>query len=157
MITPTEEEGTMAQYLRLARLYFLLLAICTLGRWLMGVYKVPYDRGSPVFSIVILTTNAAILYGAFCRRWRGFSAWQAAIMGFVMGLASQIVIFLATALSYSLEMNTYFNNPIALNSPVPLSFGQAMLTRLGGLIGNPISAGIVGALGWAFGGLLPEK
>jgi hypothetical protein len=148
----------MAQYLRLARPYFLLLALFTIGRWLMGTtFKQPYDRGNPVFSIVTLTALSAIYYGAFCRRWRGFSAWQAAVMGFVMGLASQIVIFLATVLSYTLEINTYFNHPIALNAPGPLSFGQAVTTRLGGLVANPISAGIMGALGWAFGGLLPPE
>jgi hypothetical protein len=148
----------MAQYLRLARLYFLLLAIFTIGRWMMGTFFArPYDRGNPVFSIVTLTALSAVFYGAFCRRWRGFSAWQSAIMGFIMGLASQIVIMLATALSYSLHLQTYFNHPIALNSPEPLPFGAAMLTRLGGLVANPITAGITGALGWAFGGLLPPE
>ena len=148
----------MAQYLRLARLYFLLLALFTIGRWLMGTaFKQPYERGNPVFSIVTLTALAAIFYGAFCRRWRGFSAWQAAVMGFVMGLSSQIVIFLATVLSYALEIHTYFNNPIALNASGPLTLGQAVTTRLGGLVANPISAGIMGALGWAFGGLLPPE
>lgn len=105
----------MAQYLRLARPYFLLLALFTIGRWLMGTaFKQPYDRGNPVFSLITLTALSAVYYGAFCRRWRGFSAWQAAIMGFVMGLASQIVIFLATVLSYVLDINTYFNHPIAM-------------------------------------------
>jgi hypothetical protein len=147
----------MAQYLRLARLYFVLLALVATGRWLMGTaFKVPYDRGNPVFTIVTLTVLSAIFYGAFCRRWRGFSAWQAAVMGFLMGLVSQIVILLATVASYVLGIDSYFNHPIALNSPGPLSFGQAVLTRLGGLVANPISAGIIGALGWAFGGLLPK-
>ena len=148
----------MAQYLRLARVYFLMLALVTTGRWLMGAaFKVPYERGNPVFSIVTLTALAAIFYGAFCRRWRGFTPWQAAVMGFVMGLASQIVIFLATVLSYALEINTYFNHPIALNAAGPLTLGQAVATRLGGLVANPISAAIMGALGWAFGGLLPAE
>jgi hypothetical protein len=150
----------MGRYLRLARLYFLLLALVTTGRWLMGTaFKVPYERGNPVFSIVTLTALAAIFYGAFCRRWLGFTPWQAAVMGFIMGLASQIVIFLATVLSYGLGIDTYFNNPIAMTgvaaaAPVPLA--RAVTARLGGLVANPISAGIMGALGWAFGGLLPR-
>jgi hypothetical protein len=153
-----KERSTMAQYLRLARPYFVLLAIFATGRWLMGtVFAQPYDRGNPVFSIITLTALSAVFYGAFGRRWRGFSAWQAATMGFLLGLASQVVILLATVLSYSLDLQTYFNHPIALNAPGPLPFSRAVLTRLGGLIANPISAGIIGALGWAFGGLLPEK
>ena len=148
----------MAMYLKLARPYFLLLAIFTIGRWLMGTALAkPYERGNPVFSIVTLTALAAVFYGAFGRRWLGFSAWQAAIMGFVMGLASQLVIFLATALSYALDIQSYFNHPTALGASAPVAVGRAMAVRLGGLVANPISAGVVGALGWAFGALLPEK
>jgi len=111
---------------------------------------------------VILTLNAAIFYGAFCRRWRRFRLWQAAGLALTMGFISQVVIFAATLLSYALGLDTYFNNPTAMLGPegaaltaVPLS--QALLTRLGGLIVNPILTGIAGAIGWAVGGLLPES
>jgi hypothetical protein len=153
----------MAENLRLMRPYLLLLAIATVGRWLMGTFGVPYERGHHVFSIVILTLYAAIFYGAFCRRWRRFRLWQAAGLALTMGLASQVVIFAATLVSYALGLHTYFNQPIALLGPekgaglAALPFGEAMLTRLGGLIVNPILTGIAGAIGWAVGGLLPES
>lgn len=152
----------MAENLRLARLYLLLLALFTVGRWLMGTFGVPYVKGHHVFSIVILTLNAAIFYGAFCRRWRRFRLWQAAGLALTMGLISQVVIFAATLLSYALGLQTYFNNPTAMLGPdgaslTEVPFGQAMLSRLGGLIVNPILTGIAGALGWAMGGLLPES
>ena len=53
----------MAQHLRLARLFWLLLAVFTIGRLLMS--RVPYDRGHHVFSLVTLTIFSAIYYGAF--------------------------------------------------------------------------------------------
>ena len=75
----------------------------------------------------------------------------------MMAFASQVVIFSATALSYALGMDTYFTHPTALNAPGPLPMSAAMVVRLQGLIGNTISSGIIGGLGWALGGLLPEK
>ena len=151
----------MAENLKLARLYLLLLAIFTVGRWLMGTFGVPYVKGHHVFSLVTMTLLAAVFYGAFCRRWRGFRLWQAAGLALTLGFLSQVVIFAATLLSYALGLHTYFNYPTALLGPdtplVDVPFGQAVLSRIGGLIVNPILTGIAGALGWAMGGLLPES
>ena len=153
-------QGTngMAENLKLARLYLLLLAIFTVGKFVQGAIGVPYEKGY-AFSIVIMTIHAAVFYGAFCRRWRRFRLWQAAGLAITLGLFSQIVIFVATLASYALGLHTYFNHPIALNAPglAEVPFAQAMLTRVGGLVVNPILTGIAGALGWAMGGLLPEN
>lgn len=151
------KKESMAENLKLARLYLLLLAIFTIGRWLQGTFHVPYEKGHHVFSIVIMTLNAAVFYGAFCRRWRRFRLWQAAGLALTIGLISQLVIFAATVVSYALGLHTYFNHPTALNATTELPFGQAVLTRIGGLVVNPILTGIAGALGWAMGGLLPES
>ena len=151
----------MAENLKLARLYLLVLAIFTVGRWLLGTFGVPYERSHYLFSIVIMTLHAAFFYGAFCRRWRRFRLWQAAGLAITLGIMSQLVIFAATLLSYALGLHTYFNHPTALFGPqAPLAdvpLGQAVLSRVGGLIVNPILTGIAGALGWAAGGLLPEN
>ncbi|PYQ11820.1 MAG: hypothetical protein DMF80_20625 [Acidobacteria bacterium] len=148
----------MAENLKLARLYLLLLAIFTVGRWAQGTAGVPYEKGFFVFSIVIMTLLAAVFYGAFCRRWRRYRLWQAAGLGLTIGLLSQVVIFAVTLVSYALGLHTYFNHPTALNAPglTEVPFGQAVVTRIGGLIVNPILTGIAGALGWAMGGVLPE-
>jgi len=147
----------MAEHLRVARLYMLLLAIFTVGRWLQGaVLKTPYDRGHHVFSIVILTTLSAVYYGAFCRRWRGYRLGQAVVLGLLLGFMSQVVIFLATFVSYALDVDTYFRAPRALNVELPIPMADAMLRRTGGLVVNSINTGIAGALGWAMGKLLPE-
>jgi hypothetical protein len=146
----------MAEYFRVARLYMLLLAIFTVGRWIQGVAGTPYERGHQVFSIVTLTILSSLYYGAFCRRWRGYRLSQAAVLGLLLGLMSQVVIFAATVLSYALDIQTYFRNPRALNVEVPIGLGAAVVTRLGGLVANSTSTSIVGMLGWAMGGLLPE-
>lgn len=146
----------MVEYLRVARLYLLLLAIFTVGRWIQGVAGTPYERGHQVFSIVTLTILSSLYYGAFCRRWRGYRLFQAAILGLLLGLTSQVVIFSATVLSYTLGIETYFKAPRALNVEAPIALGEAILRRLAGLGTNSVSSSIVGMLGWAMGGLLPE-
>jgi hypothetical protein len=147
----------MSDALRLGRPYFLMLAVFTVGRWLMGTFRVPYESGSPVFSIVILTYLSAIYYGAFLRRWLAFRMSQAAMVTAVFGLTSQVVILLATALSFAVGVDTYYTYPRALNSPVPLGFAAAMLVRLSGLLFNTAVTAIAGALGWSLGGMLPRR
>ena len=147
----------MSQHLRVARLYFVLLGIFAVGRWLQGAFGVPYEKAHHVFSIVILTAISTVYYGAFTRRWRRYHVGQALVLGLILGLSAQLVIFAATLLSYALGQATYFNHPTALNLDHPIPFGAQVLTiRLGGLVGNTIFSGIFGALGWALGGLLPK-
>jgi hypothetical protein len=147
----------LAQHLRILRLYFLLLALFTLGRLAMS--KVPYEKGHQVFSLVTLTVLAAIFYGAFCRRWLGYRVLQAMAMAALIGLSAQVVIFTVTLVSYSLGYQNYFTHPRALlgvdAGPDPVSFGTAMNWRVRGLFGNSMAASIMGALGWVMGGLLP--
>jgi hypothetical protein len=147
----------MAETLKVARLFLVLLVVVATGRWLMGTFAVPYERGHHVFSIVILTTYACLFYGAFARRWLDYRLVQAALLGLLMGLAAQVLILLLTVLSYALGLDTYYNHPTALNAPEALPFVKALGVRIGGLIGNSIAAGIVAALGWALGGLLPKR
>ncbi|MES1211046.1 MAG: hypothetical protein ABUL63_01800, partial [Acidobacteriota bacterium] len=100
---------------------------------------------------------SSIFYGAFCRRWRGLKLLPAVTLGATLGLAAQVVIFLSTLLSYLLGLETYYNNPVALNAASALPMGTALATRAGGLVVNTILNGIAGALGWAMGALLPES
>jgi hypothetical protein len=148
----------MARHLRILRLYFLLLALFTVFR--LGMVRLlPYEKGHQVFSLVTLTALSAIYYGAFSRRWLGYRVSQAALLGILIGLSTQIVIFVVTLASYSLGFQNYFTNPRALlgvNAPPdPIAFGPAMAMRAGGLFANTVTATIVACLGWAMGGLLP--
>lgn len=147
------------EYARLARPYFVMLAIVTVGRWLMGTaFGVPYDKGTSVLSIVTLTLFASIFSAAFTRRWLGWRLPQAAGFAMFMALVSQIVVLLSTAISYAFEIPSYFSEPMALNRQAdPIAFLPAMGFRAGGLVVNTILNGITGALGWALGGLLPAR
>lgn len=147
------------EYTRLARPYFVLLAIFAIGRWLMGTaFAVPYEKGTNVLSIVTLTLFASLFAAAFTRRWLGYRLAQAAGLAMFMALVSQVVVLLSTAASYLLGISSYFNEPMALNRQTDaIGFGAAMGFRAGGLVVNTILNGIIGALGWALGGLLPAR
>jgi hypothetical protein len=143
---------------RLARPFFVLLAIFATARWLQStVFGVPYEKGTWLFSIVILTIMASLFSTAYTRRWLGWGLGRAALFAMFLALTAQVVILLSTAASYGLGLSTYFNHPTALNQPGAVGAGQALAIRLGGLVVNTLLSGIAGALGWALGGLLPSQ
>lgn len=144
----------MSDVLRVARLYWALLALFTIGRWAMG--SVPYEKGHHVLSIVTLTFMASAFFAAFCRAWRRYPWGRAALLGLVFGLSAQIVIFLSTVASYLLGLETYFNHPQALNAPAALSLGEAIRVRAGGLVAAPIANAVAASIGWLLGALLPR-
>lgn len=147
----------MGERLRWLRPYLVLLAVFTAGRWLQGSLGFSYERAHQVFSIVTLTHLAACFYGVFGRRCRADRLGDAALTALTMGLLAQGVIFLATVASYALGLDTYFNHPRALNSEVPLAFGEAVLRRLVGIVGGSFFVVLSGCVGWLLGALLPER
>ena len=87
----------MQEYARVARPFFVMLAIVTVGRWLMGtVFPVPYDRGTAVFSIVTLTLFASLFSTVFVRRWLGWRLATAAGFAMFMAVVAQLVIWSST-------------------------------------------------------------
>jgi hypothetical protein len=146
----------MSEYLRVARLYVVLLLLVTAGRWFVS-FRVPYDVATDKMSIFITTFFSSLFFAAFCRRWRGYGIIQAMGLGALFGLFSQLVIFVSTAASYLLDLQTYFNYPKALNVPAPIPFGEAMVRRAGGLVAGPITNAMVALVGWALGALLPGE
>ena len=146
--------------LRFIRLPLLLIFIYTVGRFTLGLTGYPYaPRGNAIFSIVGLTIISSLYWGALSGRVGGFSWLGAALVGVALGLFSQILIFTATALSYALNLNTYFVHWDALNAPegtvVPMK--QALMARAGGLLFGPITTGIVALIGRALGVLAPGR
>ena len=146
----------MAENLRIARLYLVLLAIFAAARFAQGAMGVEYAKAHHVFSIFILTVMASVFYAAFCRRWRGFRLLQAVTLGAMFGFIAQVVIFLATVISYALGIDTFFNHPTALNQESAVPLGRAIGIRAPGLVIFPIINAIAAAFGWALGGLLPD-
>jgi hypothetical protein len=149
----------LQEYARLARPYFVLLAIFAVGRWLLGsVFHVPYEKGTWYLSIVMLTLYASLFSGAFSRRWLGFRLPQAAGLAMFMAFASQLVILASTVISYAFGISSYYGEPIAINRQTEaIAFAPAVGFRLVGVVVNTLLNGIIGALGWALGGLLPER
>lgn len=146
----------MADNLRIARLYLVLLAIFAVARFAQGAMGVEYAKAHHVFSIFILTVMASVFYAAFCRRWRGFRLLQAMGLGAMFGFIAQVVIFLATVISYALGIDTFFNHPTALNQASAVPLARAIGIRAPALVIFPIINAIAAAIGWALGGLLPE-
>jgi hypothetical protein len=148
----------LKEYARLARPFFVMLAIVTVGRWVQGtVFGVPYEKGTHVFSLVTLTLFASLFSAVFTRAWLGWRLPGAAGFAMFMAVVAQVVILLSTAASYVLGIPSYFNHPTALNQPEAVSLAQAMGLRAGGLVVNALLNGIAGSLGWALGGLLPGR
>lgn len=147
--------------LRFVRLPLVLIVIWTVLRFLLGpVFGVPYaPRGNAAFSIVGLTIICALIYGAMSKRVGNFSWVGTILIGLVLGLFSQILIFTATLVSYLANLDTYFRHWDALNVPegtvVPMA--QAMTARAGGILVGPIMVIVMALIGRAvFGALAPR-
>lgn len=146
----------MSEYVRFARLPFLLLIVFMIGRFILGASGVPYEKGTWFFSMVVLTNISAFFFGAFSRRLRGYKWSQAMLLGFTIALGAQVLILLATVVSSLAGAETYFNHPAALNVEEAVGVGQAFVIRIMGLIVNGVINAIMGLLGWFGGKLLPE-
>jgi len=147
--------------LRFVRLPLVMLVIWTVLRFLLGpVFGVPYvPRGNAMFSIVVLTIISALYFGALSRHVGNFNWVGTILIGVVLGLFSQILIFAFTLISYAADINSYYTHWDALNVPegtlAPMS--QAMASRAGGLLFGAISGTIVTLIGRALlGGLAPR-
>lgn len=150
----------MKEKLQFVRLPILLFVIFFVGRLAlgaaMGVSKPTYDLANRLFSMVILEVHVGLLWGAVGRRYRGYGIGGSMTAVVLAVVVSQILIFAGTAISYIAGINTLFNFGEALNQPgATLSFGAAMASRTLTFVANCIIGAIAGAIGWAFGSLVP--
>jgi hypothetical protein len=149
----------IARVLRFIRLPILLLVIYTVARFSLGVAGVPYaPRGNAMFSVLGVALISSFYFGALSRRIGGFGWGGTALTGYFIGLAAQILIFLATWISYAAGLETYFRHWDALNVPqgtvVPMAV--ALQTRLGGLVVGPVIAIVPALLGRLLSPLAPK-
>ena len=150
----------LIRVLRFVRLPLLLITLFAIGRFILGLAGVPYaPRGNAIFSVVGLTFVSCFYFGAMSGRVGNFN-WKGTILvGVVLGLFAQLLIFTATLLSYAADLNTYFRHWDALNVPegtiVPM--GQAMARRAPALVTGPIGGAIVALIGRALGGALAPR
>jgi len=153
----------LMRVLRFVRLPLVLLVIWTVLRFLLGpVFGVPYaPRGNAMVSVFGLTLISALIYGAMSNRIGNFSWLGTLLIGLVLGLFSQILIFTATLVSYLANVNTsYFRHWDALNAPegtvVPMA--TAMTGRAVGILVGPILIIVMALVGRAvFGALAPRR
>jgi MFS family permease len=152
-----------SRVLRYVRLPLVLILIYAVLRFLMGpVFGAPYaPRGNAVFSVFGLTVISSLYFGAMSNRVGRFSWLGTLLVGVLLGLWAQILIFTATLLSYvaGLEATSYYTHWDALNVPegtvVPMA--QAMISRAVGLAAGPILPAIAALLGrLIFGPLSPR-
>ena len=150
----------IGRVLRFVRLPLLLLLIFAVARFALGANGVPYaPRGNAMFSIVVLSFVSAFYWGALSRKIGGFGWGGTALVGLLIGLWSQILIFTATWLSYQMGIETsYFRHWDALNQPegaiVPMA--QAIQTRAGALVVGPIIVLVPALIGRLAAALAPE-
>lgn len=150
----------IGRVLRYVRLPLLLLLIFAVARFALGANGVPYaPRGNAMFSIVGLSFVSAFYWGALSRRIGGFGWGGTALVGLVIGLWAQILIFTATYLSYAMGIETsYFRHWDALNAAegtiVPMA--TAMKTRAGALVVGPLIVVVPALIGRLAAALAPE-
>ena len=149
----------IVRVLRFVQLPILLLVIYTVARFSLGVAGVPYaPRGNAMFSVLGLALISSFYFGALSRRIGDFGWGGTALIGYFIGLFAQILIFLATWISYAAGLETYFRHWDALNVPpgtiVPMA--TALQTRVGGLVVGPIIAIVPALLGRVLSALAPK-
>jgi hypothetical protein len=150
----------IARVLRFVRLPMLLLLIFAVARFALGAKGVPYaPRGNAMFSIVGLTFVSSVYFGALSRRIGGFGWGGTALVGYGLGLWGQVLIFVATWLSYAAGIETsYFRHWDALNVPegTVVSMATALQARAGGLLVGPIISIVPALIGRVLSALAPE-
>lgn len=150
----------IGRVLRFVRLPLLLLTIFAIARFLLGANGVPYaPRGNAMFSIVGLTFISSFYFGAMSGRLGGFGWGGTALVGYSIGLYGQVLIFLATWLSFALGIETsYFRHWDALNLPEGsiVEMAATMQARLGGLVVGPLIAIVPALIGRLAGALAPQ-
>jgi len=152
----------IGRVLRFVRLPMLLVVIYAFGRFMLGAQNVAYaPRGNAVFSVLGAAVISCFYFGALSKKVGGFGWGGTALIGYSIGLFAQILIFIATWLSFALGIETsYFRHWDSLNAPegtvVPMA--AAMSSRAFNLVVGPILPVIASLIGRAIGsGLAPDK
>lgn len=151
----------LMRVIRFVRLPLVLILIWAVLRFLMGpVFNQPYaPRGNAAFSVVAVTLISCLIYGAMSGRVGGFGWLGAFLVGVVLGLFAQALIFTATLVSIAGGIDTYFIHYDALNIEpgTPVVMGSAMTARAFGLVIGTLFAGVFALIGRAvFSALAPR-
>jgi hypothetical protein len=164
--------------LRFVRMPLLLVTIWAAVRFILGVAGVPYaPRGNAMFSLYSVMMLSCLYFGALSKNLAGFKWGGTILTGVTIGVYSQILILLATVISYAGDFSTsYFVHwdalnvdPATLTPPVEMAdalvhpeqvamppMSQALVGRLLGIVINGVIAGVFAVLGRLLSGLAPK-
>ncbi len=168
----------LSSVLRFVRLPLLLVTIWATVRFILGVTGVPYaPRGNAMFSIYSVMMLSCLYFGALSKNLAGFKWGGTILTGVTIGVYAQILILLATVISYAANLNTsYFVHwdalnvdPATLTPPVEMAdallhpekvpmppMSKALGARLFGILINGVIAGIFAVIGRLLSGLAPK-
>lgn len=168
----------LSSVLRFVRLPLLLVTVWATVRFILGVAGVPYaPRGNAMFSIYSVMLLSSLYFGALSKNIAGFKWGGTFLTGATIGVYAQILILLATVISYAADLNlSYFVHWDALNVdpaklPNPVSMAdalvhpeqvpmppmsQALVGRLVGILINGVIAGVFAVIGRLLSGLAPR-
>jgi|GEM_PF-934095 len=164
--------------LRFVRLPLLLVTIWATVRFILGVAGVPYaPRGNAMFSLYSVMMLSCLYFGALSKNIAGFNWGGTILTGVTIGVYAQILILLATVISYAGDLNmSYFVHwdalnvdPAKLTPPVAMAdallhpeqvamppMSQALVGRVLGIIINGAIAGVFAVIGRLLSGLAPK-
>jgi hypothetical protein len=168
----------LSSVLRFVRMPLLLVTIWAVVRFILGVAGVPYaPRGNAMFSLYSVMMLSSLYFGALSKNIAGFKWGGTFLTGVTIGVYSQILILLATVISYAADLNTsYFVhwdalnvNPATLTPPVEMADAllhpeqvpmppmfQALTGRILGIFINGAIAGVFAVIGRLLSGLAPK-
>ena len=148
----------MSDRINFIKLPLILVFIYFIGRLVVGAAGGSFEVANSLFSMVILQVHIALLWGAAARVFMGYTLKETVIAIVMIVLFSQILIWAATIISDLAGIQTFFNDPRAVaRVETPLSFSENMMSRGFGLIVNCIVGAVVGSIGYALCGLVPQK
>ncbi|MEO8360287.1 MAG: hypothetical protein ABI672_09680 [Vicinamibacteria bacterium] len=147
----------MNKHIKLMGFYFWILAIFTIGRWALSFTNMSYAQATPIFSLVPLALIASAHHAAFARAFQGYGFKDALVLGALIAIVTQMVIFGSTVISYALGLSTLWNAPTALNQTAAVPFAAAVMSRVVGLVVNTILNLIAASIGYAAGGSIKTR
>lgn len=141
-----------AAFVRLAWVFLLLFFI---GKLVVGATGGSYESGIRLFAMVPMAVHLCLIWGAMTRAFKGKGVGYAAVVGLLIAVGGQVLIFTGTMGSIALDIPTHFSNPIAIfGSEQEVTFGAALVARSIGVVINALIGMVAGSIGWVFGKLL---
>ncbi|HLV00334.1 MAG TPA: hypothetical protein VKZ59_03655 [Acidobacteriota bacterium] len=147
----------MTEKINFVRLPWLLLFLFFLGKLIVGAAGGSYELSNRLFAMVPLTIHLCIVWGALTKAQKRQGIGSAAVTGFLIAVFAQTLILVGTVVPYTVGIETPFTNPVAIvGQSRPLTMGEILGGRIGGLVVNSIIGMLAATIGWLLGSLIPS-